>query len=99
VLTRATGSERALRVATTGLAAVHSAARRRGGTIDDVVLTAVGGALGTLLARRGEAIEEIVVSVPISGRRGTGADRLATRSGCPPSRSPRSAHPTSATSE
>jgi hypothetical protein len=39
--------------------------------VNDVVLAGVGGALGALAARRGEHVEEIVASVPISSRSGT----------------------------
>ena len=68
----------------TDLAAVRTAAHLHGGTVNDVVLTTVGGALGKLLARRGERVEEVVVSVPISSRRETNADRLGNAVGVLP---------------
>jgi hypothetical protein len=33
--------------------------------VNDVVLAAVGGALNSLLAHRGERVDDVVVSVPI----------------------------------
>ena len=67
-LNRPTGSRRVLRAVRTDLAAVRDAAHRHGGTVNDVVLATVGGALGALLARRGETASEVVASVPISAR-------------------------------
>ncbi len=92
-LNRPTGARRALRVVRTDLDAVHTAAHQHGGTINDVVLTTVGGALGTLLARRGEGAEEVVVSVPISSRRHTEADRLGNAVGVLPVAVPTSGLP------
>ncbi|MCW0212130.1 MAG: WS/DGAT domain-containing protein [Pseudonocardia sp.] len=74
-LHRPTGSRRALRVVRTDLAAVRDVAHRHGGTVNDVVLTVVGGALGTLLRRRGESVGHVVASVPISARRQADAAR------------------------
>jgi WS/DGAT/MGAT family acyltransferase len=83
-LNRPTGPRRALRVVRTDLAAVRAAAHLHGGTVNDVVLTTVGGVLGRLLARRGECVEEVVVSVPISARRRTTAERLGNAVGVLP---------------
>ena len=83
-LNRPTGPRRALRVVRIDLAAVRTAAHLHGGTVNDVVLTTVGGALGKLLARRGERVDEVVVSVPISSRRETNADRLGNAVGVLP---------------
>jgi diacylglycerol O-acyltransferase len=83
-LNRPTGSRRALRVVRTDLAAVRTAAHRHGGTVNDVVLAAVGGALGALLTRRGESVDRVVVSVPISARSRTEADRLGNAVGVLP---------------
>ena len=83
-LNRPTGPRRALRVVRIDLAAVHTAAHRHGGTVNDAVLTTVGGALGKLLARRGERVEDVVVSVPISARRQTNAERLGNAVGVLP---------------
>ncbi|MQA79659.1 MAG: DUF1298 domain-containing protein [Streptosporangiales bacterium] len=68
-LRRPCGSERALAVVRAELAAVRAAAHRYGGTVNDVLLAAVGGALGDLLRSRGESTDAVLVSVPVSGRR------------------------------
>jgi SAM-dependent methyltransferase len=62
------GFRRRFGVARADLAQVRSVGQNYGGTVNDVVLVAVGGALNSLLAHRGERIDDIVVSVPISGR-------------------------------
>jgi diacylglycerol O-acyltransferase len=67
-LNRPVRSRRRFGVARADLAQVRSVGRNYGGTVNDVVLVAVGGALNSLLAHRGERVDEIVVSVPISGR-------------------------------
>jgi diacylglycerol O-acyltransferase / wax synthase len=67
-LNRPTGPRRRFGVVRADLAAVLSTARAHGGTVNDVVLTAATGALHTLLARRGESVDTVVVSVPVSGR-------------------------------
>ncbi|NMO88232.1 wax ester/triacylglycerol synthase domain-containing protein [Actinomycetospora sp. TBRC 11914] len=79
-----TGSRRVLRAVRTDLAAVREAAHRRGGTVNDVVLATVGGVLGALLARRGETVDDVVVSVPISARRRTTADQVGNAVGVLP---------------
>jgi WS/DGAT/MGAT family acyltransferase len=59
-----------LRIALTrvDLAALRGAAKAHGATINDAVLVAVTGALRDLLARRGEQVSHLVVSVPVTGR-------------------------------
>lgn len=83
-LNRPTGSRRVLRAVRTDLAPVRDAAHRHGGTVNDVVLATVGGALGALLARRGETASEVVASVPISARRHTSAERVGNAVGVLP---------------
>lgn len=83
-LNRPVGTRRALRVVRADLDDLRAAAHRHGGTVNDVVLAGVGGALGALAARRGEHVEEIVASVPISSRSGTDADRLGNAVGVLP---------------
>lgn len=68
-LNRPTGKDRVLAVAHADLGAVRAAAHAQGGTVNDVVVTAVAGALRAVLAGRGEAIDRLVVSVPVSARR------------------------------
>jgi WS/DGAT/MGAT family acyltransferase len=83
-----TGRCRRLVVATADLAAVRDVARAHGATVNDVVVTAVTGALVELLARRGETLGEIVVSVPISRRGPSDATALGNATGVVPVRVP-----------
>ncbi len=76
-LNRPTGPRRALATARVDLAPVRDLAHRHGATVNDVLLTAVAGALQATLHRRGEdPVPEFVISVPVSGRRATGATEL-----------------------
>ena len=83
-LNRPIGTHRAFAVARTDLAAVRSAAHAQGGTVNDAVLTAVTGALRTVLARRGEDVDRLVVSVPVSSRRAASATELGNHVGVIP---------------
>ena len=78
-LLQPTGPRRRLAVVRADLAGLHAAAHRHGGTVNDVVLAAVAGALHTVLARRGEPVDELVISVPVAIRRSVGAGRLGNR--------------------
>ncbi len=60
------GDGRRLAVARIGVAALHDAAARRGGSVNDAVLAAVTGALRTLLEHRGEQISTLRVAVPVA---------------------------------
>lgn len=83
-LNRPTGPRRCLTTVTVPLAHVIEAGHRRGATVNDVVLTAVSGALRVILARRGEHPEELVISVPISARREAAPGELGNRVGVVP---------------
>jgi WS/DGAT/MGAT family acyltransferase len=83
-----TGDRRRLEVATADLAAVKEAARASGASVNDVVVTAVTGALVELLARRGETVGELVVSVPVSRRLQGEAGVLGNSTGVVPVRVP-----------
>jgi WS/DGAT/MGAT family acyltransferase len=63
------GSHRSLAVARADLASVQRAAHAHGATVNDIVLTAVTGALHAVLQHRGENVDRFVISVPISARR------------------------------
>ena len=63
---------------------MRAAAHAHGATVNDVVLTAVTGALRALLVERGEDADRLVVSIPISGRRQTTSDRLGNDVGVLP---------------
>ncbi|MCK8671374.1 wax ester/triacylglycerol synthase domain-containing protein [Rhodococcus sp. NPDC003382] len=83
-LNRPTSSRRRLTRITVPLADVTSLAHRHHGTVNDVVVTAVTGAMLAVLRARGEHPDRLVVSVPISGRRSTTADRLGNATGVRP---------------
>jgi WS/DGAT/MGAT family acyltransferase len=80
-LNQPTGPRRHLAVVRADLKAVHHLARRQGASVNDVVLTAVTGALRTLLDQRGERAEEFVVSVPVSARVAASAAHLGNQVG------------------
>ncbi len=83
-LNRPTGSRRATAVVHADLAAVVAAAHGVGGTVNDVVLAAVGGALHELAAGRGEHVDHLVFSIPISARREAGVGELGNEVGVLP---------------
>ncbi len=60
---------------------LHHAAREHGATVNDAVLAAVGGTVGAVLAGRGEQVDRVHVSAPVSLRSGSNpqlGNRLAT---------------------
>jgi WS/DGAT/MGAT family acyltransferase len=87
-LNRPTGPHRRFTCVRVDLEEVHRAAHRHCATVNDVVLTAIAGALHRLLARRGEHVDDIVISVPFSTRRHTTAHELGNQSGVIPLRVP-----------
>jgi hypothetical protein len=66
------------------LSRIAETAHTRGATVNDVLLTAVAGAMGEVLRARGETVAEIVASVPISSRRATTVERLGNETGVLP---------------
>ncbi len=93
-LNRPIGTGRALAVARAELGAVHAAAHAQGGTVNDVVVTAVAGALRAVLADRGESINQLVVSMPVSARRRASATDLGNQVGVIPVTVPTTGEPT-----
>ena len=89
----ATGPTRRLEAVAVDLAAVRAAAHAEGATINDLVVCAVTGALVELLALRGERVDELVVSVPVSRRRQGDAASLGNATGVVPVRVPAVADP------
>jgi diacylglycerol O-acyltransferase / wax synthase len=87
-LNRPTGVRRRLAVARADLTRLHDRAHAHQATINDVVLTAITGALGALLAGRGDTVESLVVSVPVSARTSTTAAELGNRTGVMPVKLP-----------
>lgn len=67
-LNRPTGPRRRFAVARTDTRALRDTARRHGAMLNDAVLTAGTGALHRLLHKRGESVDSLVVSVPVSTR-------------------------------
>jgi diacylglycerol O-acyltransferase / wax synthase len=80
-LNHPTGPRRTLAVARADLASVRRMAHAHGATVNDVVLTAVTGALHAVLRHRGEAVDRFVISVPTSARREATAGRLGNQVG------------------
>jgi diacylglycerol O-acyltransferase / wax synthase len=72
-LNRPTGPHRRLATVHTDLASIRDRAHAHGATVNDVVLTAVTGALRRLLLSRGERIDEVVVSVLVAPSTAGGA--------------------------
>ena len=64
-----TGPRRRLAVARADLAALTRTAHAHDATVNDVLLTAVVGALAATLRSRGETVDSLVVSVPVAGGR------------------------------
>jgi diacylglycerol O-acyltransferase / wax synthase len=83
-LNRPVGPRRCLAVARTGLDAVHAAARQHDASVNDAVVAAIGGALAGFLHQRGEDVDHLVVSIPISGREAATATRLGNELGIMP---------------
>ena len=83
-LNRPTGPTRRLGVARADLEAIRATAHAAGGTINDLALAVVTGALHDHLLERGEAPERLVVSVPVAGREPEGDDRYGNRSAVVP---------------
>ncbi|MGW6930840.1 wax ester/triacylglycerol synthase domain-containing protein [Lentzea sp. NPDC054927] len=83
-LNQPTGPRRRQTIARTSVSRLHAAAHRCGGTVNDALLTAVMGALGTVLTGRGDHVDELVVSIPVSTRRSTTAAHLGNSTGVMP---------------
>jgi diacylglycerol O-acyltransferase / wax synthase len=64
-----TGEQRRVAVARARIDDIRVVAHQHGATINDVVLSAISGALHTCLERRGEHVDAIVVGVPVAIRR------------------------------
>ena len=80
-LNRLTGPDKRFVTASCPLAELHTAAHARGATINDAVLCAVTGALSRLLAGRGEILNAVTVSVPVSLRRSASVHDLGNQTG------------------
>jgi diacylglycerol O-acyltransferase len=87
-LNQPTGAPQRFALVDIDLAAVGDVAHANDATINDVVLSAITGALRRLLIERGELIDEFVISVPFSWRRGTVHGSLGNQVGAVPIRLP-----------
>jgi WS/DGAT/MGAT family acyltransferase len=83
-LNRPTGSRRRLDVVAADLAAVRELGHAHGGTVNDVILAAVTGALRALLASRGEHLDLVTISVPVSARQQATGGQLGNQVGAMP---------------
>jgi diacylglycerol O-acyltransferase len=68
-LTQQAGPKRQMAVLTLDQAQLSTAVHRHGATTNDVVLVAVAAALHRILLAKGESVDPIVITVPVSGRR------------------------------
>lgn len=83
-LNQPTGPRRHQTIARAGVSRLHATAHRCGGTVNDALLAAVTGALGTVLTKRGDHVDELVVSIPVSTRRSTTVAHLGNSTGVMP---------------
>ena len=80
-LNRPAGPRRRLDTAAADLAALRELGHAHGGTVNDVVLAAVAGALRALLATRGEQVGEVTVTAPVAARRAASGGDLGNQIG------------------
>ena len=74
-----TGPSRRVTVVRVSVDAVRAAAHRHGVTVNDLVVTAVGGACGSWLRARGEHVPGVVAGIPVSERRTATAESPGNR--------------------
>src|SRR5215470_12761766 len=75
-LNQRTGPHRRIAVVQADAAALRAAVHEHGATTNDAILVAASGALGQVLAARGESVDTIVLTVPVSGRRSASVTSL-----------------------
>ena len=83
-LNRPTGPQRRIDVIAADLAAIRELGHAHGGTVNDVILAAIAGALQALLASRGEHLDLVTVSVPVSARQADTGGQLGNQVGVMP---------------
>ena len=79
-----TSPRRRIEIVEVDLAAIVAAAHAKGATVNDLLLAAVSGALRRLLAARDEQLDEVLISVPVSGRPATSSADLGNQVGVLP---------------
>ncbi|MET8763167.1 wax ester/triacylglycerol synthase domain-containing protein [Lentzea sp. NPDC004782] len=94
-LNRPTGPRRQQAIVHTSVSRLRTAAHRCAGTVNDALLTAVTGALHTVLTKRGDHVDELIVSIPVSTRRATTAAHLGNSTGVMPVALPTGGDPSS----
>lgn len=80
-LNRPVGPRRRLDVVAVDLALIRDLGHAHGGTVNDVLLAAAAGALRTLLGTRGERLDELTVTVPVTARRTASGGELGNQIG------------------
>src|SRR5690242_11843633 len=83
-LNRPVGPRRRLDVVAVDLAGLRDLGHAHGGTVNDVVLVAVAGALRSLLAARGEHLGEVIITVPVAAPRAATGGELGNQIGIMP---------------
>ncbi len=83
-LNRPVGPRRRLDVIAVDLAAIRDLGHAHGGTVNDVLLAAVAGALRTLLAVRGEQLSQVTITVPVAARQAARGGELGNQIGIMP---------------
>ena len=83
-LNRPTGPQRRLDAAAADLAAIRDLGHAHGGTVNDVILAAIAGALRALRASRGEELDLVTASVPVSARQAATGGQLGNQVGTMP---------------
>ena len=80
-LTKPTGPVRRLDLVAADLAEVRDFGHAQGGTVNDVVLAAVAGALRAMLAGRGEDLPRVTISAVVSARQAAAGGQLGNQVG------------------
>ncbi len=83
-INRPVGARRRFATASADLKQIRAVAHADGASVNDVMLAAMGGALGKLLAHRGEHVDPFIISVPVSGRSQASAGALGNQVGVMP---------------
>jgi diacylglycerol O-acyltransferase len=83
-LNRPVGPRRRFDVVATDLGMTRDFGHEHGGTVSDVLAAAAAGALRALLASRGERLDQVTLSMPVSARHVTSAGRLGNQVGVMP---------------
>jgi hypothetical protein len=92
-LNRPTSARRRFRFVSYPLPDIRNAAHLYGATVNDVALSMIASALRHLLEARGECLDHVVISVPISSRAATASGTLGNASGAVPLRFPANGEP------